>query len=64
MKETKVNIDATFGTEVKVGDVVQAGQKLGIKPDCFEPEVCRKKGAVEEIIFDPAEHSFQIVIRS
>ena len=62
MTKTKINVDATFGTEVKVGDIVAAGQQLGVIPGCGEPVSCKKKGVVREIIFDPEDHQFVIVI--
>ncbi len=64
MTDIKINVDATFGTEVKVGDIIEVGQRLGVMPGCGEPVVCDKKGLVREIIFDHEEHRFVIVITS
>ena len=64
MTNIKINVDATFGTEVKVGDIIEVGQQLGVMPGCGEPVMCEKKGVVREIIFDPEDHRFMIVIKS
>lgn len=62
MTEIKINIDATFGTKVKVGDKIAVGQQLGVMPSCGEPVISEKTGVVKEIIFDPEEHQFMMVI--
>ena len=64
MTETKINIDATFGAEVKVGDRIKAGQRLGVGPDCGQRVFSEVGGLVREIVFDPQEHQFVVVIES
>jgi len=62
MTETKINVDATFGTEVKIGDIVAVGQQLGIKPGSAQRVTNKIKGLVKEIKFDSEEHQLQIII--
>jgi Na+-translocating ferredoxin:NAD+ oxidoreductase RnfC subunit len=62
MTDTKINVDATFGAEVKVGDIVEPGQQLGIDPNAGQPVISEIKGMVKEIIFDSEDHQLQIVI--
>jgi len=62
MTETTINIDAVFGTEVKVGDTIKGGQQLGVESGSGQPVFSKVNGLVKEIIFDSQDHQFQIVI--
>jgi len=62
MTETTINVDAVFGTEVKVGDVIEIGQKLGADPGSGQFVLSEVKGQVKAIVFDAQDHQFQIII--
>lgn len=58
----QVRVEATFGPDVKVGDHVTTGQKLGTAPD-FEGVVRSPiDGRVRRISFDADDHTFVICI--
>ncbi len=62
MTETKINVDAVFGTEVKVGDIIEIGQQLGADPGSGQFVLSQVKGQVKAIVFDAQDHQFQIII--
>ncbi|MGQ9628217.1 MAG: biotin/lipoyl-containing protein [Anaerolineae bacterium] len=62
MKLYKVRVEATYGADVKVGDRVTKGQKLGTASDFKTPVASPVDGVVKEISFDADDHTFVINI--
>jgi Na+-translocating ferredoxin:NAD+ oxidoreductase RnfC subunit len=57
-----VQIDATYGLTVEVGDYVRRGERLGNVPGAPTACVCPVDGTVESIRFDGERHEFVISI--
>jgi len=62
MKEIVLRVDATFGLNVKVGDEVPTGHRLGVSAKTAKVLCSPASGVVREIAFDPDRHEFRIVI--
>jgi hypothetical protein len=55
-----IRVEATYGTTVKVGDRVTAGQRLGIDTDHRTPVLSPADGEVRVVVFDAETHTFVI----
>ena len=64
MSELTLRADATFGLKVKLAEIVQPGRQLGINPDTAEPLLCPVSAIVENISFNPENHTFEILLRT
>ena len=62
--ERVLAVDATHGTRVKVGDVVEPGHVLGRAIGSEEPVLAPFRAVVEGIGFNPEEHSLEIRLRA
>lgn len=58
-----IEVEATGGTRVGVGDPVTRGQDLGMAPDFAGRVLSPVDGVVETIGFNPGTHRFEISIR-
>lgn len=55
-------VEASYGTKVKIGDKVKKGQILGISLDFKEEVRSTIDGLVRGIEFNPQNHSFLIEV--
>jgi len=58
-----LEVGATSGLKVKVGDEVKKGVTIGISPDLSKSVLSPLYGVVEEISFDGQRHVFLVRIR-
>jgi len=58
-----LNVDATFGVKVKVGDIVKKGMELGKIPDNKGTLLSPESGVVSNIYFNPQNHTLEIKIK-
>jgi Na+-translocating ferredoxin:NAD+ oxidoreductase RnfC subunit len=56
-----IRVDATSGTELKVGSEVRQGQRLGSLSD-EKDVICPVSGTIGSIRFDPGAHEFVITV--
>lgn len=57
-----LNVDASFGVKVKVGEKVKKGKELGKNPDDNGTLVSPVSGIVSNISFNPESHTLEIKI--
>jgi len=62
MKEISLKVEASYGLSVKVGDVIEAGMRIGNALDNKKPLKTPMDGTVKSIVFDSKDHSFVVVI--
>ena len=62
--ERIVSVDATYGTQVEVGDVVEAGHSLGRAVGSDEPVLAPFRAVVRGIGFNPEDHSLEIRLQA
>lgn len=58
----QLQVGATFGATVKVGDQVKKGQRLGTARDFKTPVLSPVDGRVKKVSFDADEHVFVVTI--
>ena len=59
----EVEVEATGGVNVQLGDRISRGQALGLAPAFSGPVVSPADGVVAAIGFNPTTHRFEISIR-
>ncbi|MEA4883165.1 MAG: hypothetical protein VB144_05840 [Clostridia bacterium] len=63
LNRVEVEVEATGGIRVGLGDRVTRGQDLGIAPDFGGRALSPVDGVVEAIGFNPGTHRFEMTIR-
>ena len=58
-----LNVEASFGVKVKVGDRVKKGMELGMNPNAQGTLVSPVSGSVSDISFNPRNHTLEIKIK-
>ena len=59
-----LEVEATRGIKVKVGDRVKKGEKIDLVSQVSDPVLSPAEGIVEEISFDDRKHMFVIRLNS
>ena len=62
MKKIEIKVEASLGTEVRVGDEIKAGEFLGIDAKTWKKVFSPMDGFVEECGFEAERHEFIITI--
>jgi Na+-translocating ferredoxin:NAD+ oxidoreductase RnfC subunit len=62
MSRISLNVDATCGLAVKVGDRVEAGDRIGNAPETGQPVETPVSGVVASVDFQSDDHSFLVAI--
>lgn len=62
MERVTVKVEATSGLQVKSGDTVKKGDKIGIDFDFKHWVVSPFAGRVKDVRFDADDHSFVVEI--
>jgi Na+-translocating ferredoxin:NAD+ oxidoreductase RnfC subunit len=62
MSEISLKVDASSGPAVKVGDTVEAGDKIGNARKTDQPVRAPAAGIVKSVDFRSRDHSFVVVI--
>ncbi len=62
-KPFTLQVEATPGIKIKVGDRVKKGEKVGLSPDLNNSVLSPREGIVEDIAFEGAKHMFVIRLK-
>ncbi len=62
-KPFTLQVEATSGIKIKVGDRVKKGEKVGLSPGPNNSVLSPREGIVEDIAFDSEKHMFAIRLR-